>query len=45
MRGIAKDEEVMGAHRLGRPGEATTAVAIGVIACSVLALGVLTAPG
>jgi NRAMP (natural resistance-associated macrophage protein)-like metal ion transporter len=45
MRGIAKDEKVMGAHRLGRCGEATTAVAIGVIACSVAALGVLTVLG
>jgi Mn2+/Fe2+ NRAMP family transporter len=42
MRGIANDESIRGAHRLGPWGRATTGVAIGVIACSVAALGVLT---
>jgi Mn2+/Fe2+ NRAMP family transporter len=43
MRRLAADESVMGEHRLGRWGRATTAAAIGLIAVSVTALAVLTA--
>jgi Mn2+/Fe2+ NRAMP family transporter len=41
MRSLASDEQVMGSYRLGRVGRATTALAIGTVAVSVVALGVL----
>jgi Mn2+/Fe2+ NRAMP family transporter len=42
MRGIAADESIMGAHRLGPAGRVATAVAIAMIAVAVACLGVLT---
>jgi NRAMP (natural resistance-associated macrophage protein)-like metal ion transporter len=42
MRALGRDRELMGAHALGRWGRLTTAIALGAIALSVLALGVLT---
>ncbi len=44
MRRLASDEAVMGEHRLGTAERAVTAVAIGLIAVSVVALGVLSVP-
>src|SRR5262249_19846214 len=41
MRSLAADESLMGTHRLGRADLLATAVAIALIAASVLALGVL----
>ena len=42
MRALAKDPEVMGEYRIGRGDQILTAVTIGVIAASVLALLVFT---
>jgi Mn2+/Fe2+ NRAMP family transporter len=42
MRALARDERVMGAHRLGRIDSVTTAATLALIAASVLALAVLT---
>lgn len=41
IRRLAMDSELMGAHALGRTGRWTTGVTFGVIAASVLTLGVL----
>ena len=41
MRSLGRDRELMGAHALGRTGRLATAIALAVIAASVLALGVL----
>ena len=41
IRSLAKDSELMGANALGRFGRITTAVALALVAASVLALGVL----
>jgi Mn2+/Fe2+ NRAMP family transporter len=45
LRGLARDPEVMGAHRLSRYDSIATAAVIGLVAISVVALGVLTAVG
>jgi Mn2+/Fe2+ NRAMP family transporter len=42
IRSLGKDEELMGAHALGRGDRLVTGIALAVIAVSVLALGVLT---
>jgi Mn2+/Fe2+ NRAMP family transporter len=42
MRSLGHDHELMGEHALGRVGRVTTAIALAVIAASVLALGVLS---
>lgn len=42
LRALARDRELMGEHRLGRADSLATAVVIGLVAVSVLALGVLT---
>jgi NRAMP (natural resistance-associated macrophage protein)-like metal ion transporter len=42
LRGLARDPDVMGEHRLGRYGSAITAVVIALVAVSVAALGVLS---
>jgi Mn2+/Fe2+ NRAMP family transporter len=44
-RALARDPVVMGENRLGRRGSFITAVVIGVVAVSVVALGVLTVSG
>jgi Mn2+/Fe2+ NRAMP family transporter len=41
VRSLAKDRELMGANALGRFDRVTTALALGVVAASVLALGLL----
>jgi Mn2+/Fe2+ NRAMP family transporter len=41
MRSLGRDRELMGRHALGRAGRIATAVALAMIAVSVLALGVL----
>jgi Mn2+/Fe2+ NRAMP family transporter len=41
VRSLANDRELMGEHALGRFDRATTAIALAVVAASVLALGVL----
>jgi NRAMP (natural resistance-associated macrophage protein)-like metal ion transporter len=41
IRSLAADRELMGEHALGRFDRATTAIALAVVAASVLALGVL----
>ena len=41
IRSLAKDRELMGENALGRFDRVTTAVALAVVAVSVLALGVL----
>ncbi len=41
IRSLAKDPRLMGSHALGRGGRWATAIAFGLIAVSVLALGVL----
>jgi NRAMP (natural resistance-associated macrophage protein)-like metal ion transporter len=41
VRSLAKDRELMGANALGRFDRVSTALALGVVAASVLALGVL----
>ena len=41
IRSLGKDRELMGAHALGRAGRWTTGIAFGLIAASVIALGVL----
>ena len=41
VRSLAKDRELMGEHALGRFDRVTTALALAVVAASVLALGVL----
>lgn len=41
IRSLADDRELMGDHALGRFGRASTAIALAVVAASVLALGVL----
>jgi Mn2+/Fe2+ NRAMP family transporter len=43
VRSLAKDRELMGANALGRFDRVTTALALAVVAASVLALGVLAA--
>jgi len=43
IRSLAKDRDLMGAHALGRAGRWSTGIAFGLIAASVLALGVLAA--
>ena len=45
MRRLATDRELMGDEALGTTGRVVTGVALGLIAASVLALGVLTAIG
>ena len=45
MRSLGRNRELMGEHALGRGGRLATGVALGVIAISVLALGVLTIVG
>jgi Mn2+/Fe2+ NRAMP family transporter len=42
LRGLARDPDVMGEHRLGRYGSAVTAAVIALVAVSVVALGVLS---
>jgi NRAMP (natural resistance-associated macrophage protein)-like metal ion transporter len=42
MRSLGRDRELMGSHALGRRGRAVTAIALAMVAASVLALGVLT---
>jgi len=42
LRALARDRELMGAHRLGRAGELTTALVIALVATSVVALLVLS---
>jgi Mn2+/Fe2+ NRAMP family transporter len=42
LRRLGSDRELMGRHALGRLGKLTTGVALGLIAVSVIALGVLT---
>jgi Mn2+/Fe2+ NRAMP family transporter len=42
LRGLARDPEVMGEHRIGRYGSIVTAVVIGMVAISVVTLGVLS---
>jgi Mn2+/Fe2+ NRAMP family transporter len=42
IRSLGKDEELMGAHALGRGDRVVTGIALAVIAASVLALAVLT---
>ena len=42
LRALARDAELMGAHRLGRAGSFVTAAVIALVAVSVVALGVLT---
>jgi Mn2+/Fe2+ NRAMP family transporter len=44
-RALARDPAVMGDNRLGRRGSFVTAAVIGVVAISVVALGVLTVAG
>jgi Mn2+/Fe2+ NRAMP family transporter len=41
IRSLGKDRELMGAHALGRGGRWATGIAFGLIAASVIALGVL----
>jgi len=41
IRALAKDRELMGEHALGRTDRWTTGIALGLVAASVLALGVL----
>lgn len=41
VRSLAKDRELMGENALGRFDRATTAIALAVVAASVVALGVL----
>ena len=41
VRSLAKDRELMGDNALGRFDRVTTALALGLVAASVLALGVL----
>ncbi len=41
LRRLGRDPELMGRHALGRVGRATTGLALGLIAVSVIALGVL----
>jgi Mn2+/Fe2+ NRAMP family transporter len=46
LRALARDRELMGSHRLGRFDSLTTALVIGLVAVSVLALAVLSlSPG
>ena len=45
MRRLASDPELMGEQALGTRGRVVTGVALGLIAASVLALGVLTVAG
>jgi hypothetical protein len=45
MRRLARDPELMGDEALGTTGRIVTGVALGLIAASVVALGVLTAVG
>ena len=45
MRRLASDPELMGEQVLGTRGRIVTGVALGLIAASVLALGVLTVAG
>ena len=42
LRALARDRELMGAHRLGRLDSLATAVVIALVAVSVVALGVLS---
>jgi Mn2+/Fe2+ NRAMP family transporter len=42
MRSLGRNRELMGDHALGRAGRLATGIALGVIAISVLALGLLT---
>jgi NRAMP (natural resistance-associated macrophage protein)-like metal ion transporter len=42
LRGLARDPDVMGEHRLGPYGSLVTAVVIGLVAISVVTLGVLS---
>lgn len=42
LRALARDRELMGAHRLGRAGSVATAAVIGLVAVSVVALAVLS---
>jgi hypothetical protein len=42
LRGLARDPDVMGEHRLGRYGSAITAAVIALVAVSVAALAVLS---
>jgi NRAMP (natural resistance-associated macrophage protein)-like metal ion transporter len=44
VRSLAKDRELMGANALGRFDRISTALALGVVAASVLALGLLAIP-
>ena len=41
IRSLARDEQLMGPHRLGRASSLATALTIGLIACSVVALAYL----
>jgi hypothetical protein len=41
VRSLANDRELMGEHALGRFDRATTAIALAVVAASVIALAVL----
>ena len=41
LRRLGSDRELMGRHALGRVGKLTTGLALGLIAVSVIALGVL----
>ncbi len=45
LRRLARDADLMGAHALGPAGRVITAVALGLIAASVLALAALTVAG
>jgi Mn2+/Fe2+ NRAMP family transporter len=45
LRALARDRELMGAHRLGRLDSLLTAAVIALVAISVVALGVLTLLG
>ncbi len=42
LRALARDSELMGAHRLGRLDSVLTALVIALVAVSVVALGVLS---
>jgi Mn2+/Fe2+ NRAMP family transporter len=45
LRALARDPTVMGEHRLGRADTLATGAIIGLVAVSVLALGILTVLG
>ena len=44
LRALARDRELMGAHRLGQVGSMATAAVIGLVAISVVTLALLTVP-